>query len=248
MKLSLTVLMTFLCLSAIAQKKTIKPKQPLIKKADYSYLKQTTDILSGEALVYSVTGFGQSVNRIPKQLEAIKMNDSISVFERNEGRDIIKSNLPLIFDYIAGIIQFGETDAEFLKWNGSSIKIGLYKNEPTFIQSHIFSKYEINSYKLDADARIEHVVKNIILPSLPYFKPLLKDERLKYFVLNVGFRTRDFTEDKPYFGSGEMVAMLISRDDLLKYSNAELSDKEVLKSSVFYNYNSNMSAIKKITY
>jgi hypothetical protein len=119
-----------ICLSVNAQKS--KPID------NYSYLSSVQQIIQREALICMSQGLGQNRTMISKYDELKKLNDSLSFISKYNGGGILKKDSILINQYFIGIDSFGQTNSDFLKWSDLSLKIGLYNNSLTFIQSRVF--------------------------------------------------------------------------------------------------------------
>ena len=172
--------------------------------------------------------------------------DSLNRCKPAENVLLKKYSTPLV-NYLNSAFSFGETPSDVYVENSTFPFCFISKNGGLcFVEGGIFNKYSLNTLKLNADERASHIVKSVIMPSLANFKPLLEIKEIKYFVLDVGYLAKDFSEE--YSGDGELTSIVISRELLIKYVNAEITDSDVFKSALFYNINKNMGIdVRKIS-
>jgi len=164
---------------------------------------------------------------------------------------LIKKNKILLSEYLKGSTYFGESQSDRYNTSDTDVAFDFYSfnNQNVFLQGGIMFKYSLNTLKLNADERAATVVKESLLPGLANFRPLLASPDISYFCLVSGYIARDFSEDEDSiaYKDGESVAIVISKANLKKYINAEITDDEVFKLASFYNANKSTKGIRKIT-
>jgi hypothetical protein len=246
-KLFLAFLMLLIAsISVRAQNKPHKVVKPGIQE---NFQETLNLILTQQSVMMSMYAFSYKYSSL-KNVKSISSSDAKQLFIDSISRKQVslqskKYNAAAI-NYLDGLHTFGETSANMiLDLNGNlPLSMSIIGDKKVFIQSGIFDSYSLNTLKLDPDERAKHIVKSVILPSLSNFQPLA-DIEIDFFVLNVGYIAKDFSDDNS--GDGEMTSIVIDKATLLKYINAEITDSDVLRLSKFYNSNKNMSgSIRRI--
>lgn len=179
------------------------------------------------------------------RLEVWNEQDSImNSYDANQ----LKKNLPVFSEYFDGVKMYGNMFASYNFINKSAFPVGFghFNNGLTFVQYGVFSDIKYNTVKMVADDRAIASIKRVLLPSLFNFQPLLKIKEIQNFCLVTGYTAQNF-EDK-YFHEGETSAIIISREVLEKFINAELSENEILSMVSFFSSNKNTNGnLKKLT-
>jgi hypothetical protein len=244
----LFITITFLACSlspaaVFAQKKIAKKST-----GQYSFLSDYKSIIERDGIMAGLWNLTGSESQIKASEFAPILVDSLKRGKQSKDLALIKNFSPLLQNYFNGIISFGEAGRSLILEHGNFPFFFATKDgQLTFIQNGVFSDYSLNSYKMDADERAEMVVKNILLPSLKNFEPLTKNAAIKFFVFDVGYRAKDFTNESSS-GDGEMTSMTVPRALLIKYINADITDKQIMKLAVFFNSNKNSNSIRKISF
>lgn len=213
-----------------------------------SFLSDYKSIIERDAMMAGMWNLISSEPQVKATEFGRIMVDSLKRSKPTKELLLIKTYSKLLQSYFEGIISFGEAGNSLtLEAGNFPFSFATKDGQLTFIQNGIFSKFSINTYKMDADERAELVVKNILLPSLKNFEPLTKNLTIKYFALSVGYRAKDFT-DESSSGNGEMTSITVPRAVLIKYINADITDKQIMKLASFYNSNKNSNSIRKISF
>jgi len=132
-----------------------------------------------------------------------------------------------ITDYINGSTSFGETRGSILVYNSDNFQCGFVNNSGslTFFQTGIYSKNSYNTIRLNSTQRALSAAKDVALPTI-----------------------YDFTSDSVADSDAETIGLLVSKNNAIKYINAEFTDEQLLKNSILYNINSATGGnIKKIS-
>jgi hypothetical protein len=229
----LMVLLTFLCLSALAQNKKKVNSNPY-KSLNSAYNDITNQSLLNAIRCMSMTGEQKKIFGFPTI-------DTTSAWLPSE--NFSRKYQVELQKYISSVISFGAAENALFNTGESPFQFVNYKSSLCFAQNDVYSSKMLNTLKLDADQRAVYIIKNIILPSLNNFESLTSISEIKYFVISVGYQIKDFSNDISS-GKGESVSIIVSKDIVLKYINSEMSDQDVMKNAVFYNLNSNSVNIR----
>ncbi len=172
--------------------------------------------------------------------------DSLKIMGSSHYFKLLKSN---VSTYLNNISRFGESQSDLYSSIFLPIDFIKVNNKVAFFQGGVLYDSKLNSFKLDELERARKVVNTLILPALTNFKSLIKIPSIDYFALCAFYLTKDFTNESD-FDKVEMITIVISKDLLNKYLNAEATDSDVLSKADFYNYNKTMesSTIKKISF
>lgn len=170
---------------------------------------------------------------------------------------LFKRNANILKSYFDDVTSFGDNSPELYysipkegePFTEMPFGFAIFNNVMVFYQSGLFYNKSLNTIKLGGDERAKLVTKEVILPSLSNFEPLLSSTDIKYFSIIVGYTAKDFSSDSVADEDGETTAIVIAKSILKKYLNAELTDEEVFAQATFYNVNKNAGiTVKKIIF
>lgn len=150
-------------------------------------------------------------------------------------------------EYLNGLSNFGEEKANVIIYDSEVFHLGFttFKSSLSFYQTGIFYNYSLNTLKLNPNERALKVATDVGLPALYNFKNLNSIPEIKYFTVIVSFLAKDFSNDD---SDTETIALIVSREYLHKYLKAEITDEDILKSSILYSINKATGTnIKKIS-
>lgn len=243
-------------------KKLVQPAKPIVSapvaKEDYGITNPTSEIIkraAKENVVHDIL-FGISMPsdnvRAEKMAELLKVkvetwNNTDSVMTEAEQK-FIKTNIADFSNYYNGISKYGDMYASYYFGGKKEIPIGfgIYDGGLTFVQYGVFSDMKYNTTRTNGDERAISAIKRTVLPSLFNFQPLLKIKSIQNFCLVVGYTAQNFSDK--YFHKGETSAIIISREILEKFINAELSETEILSKVSFFTVNESTNEnLKKLT-
>jgi hypothetical protein len=217
----------------------------------YSTLQTSISEITQQSILNQIRGVYSTAQRVNINLFAGTLEDSLVKEPSDLSTSLTKKYKNEIMSYFNGIRSFGQANNTVFNVEGLPFSFSTNKNELTFIQDNIFFNYDLNTIKLDADERAKYIIKNVILPSLNNFSPLLNINEIKYFGINVGYKARDFTDDIETAlgkGIGEQTSIIISKEVLIKYINSEITDEQVMKMSTFYNCSMNNLNLRLLGY
>lgn len=235
---NILILCLLLPLFSLAQKK---------KPGNYSYL--YPDLLHLPlACIYQKLG-GDALetfaDKITCKQEATIFLDSVSKTTGKKGL-LYKKYAATLAAYLMGISSFGETDAILINPGNVPFSFLDHRGALAFSQEAVVAKFTLNTLRLSADQRALRIVKSSILPALSNFEPLFKIAEIKYFILSIAYGTKDFgTDASPVF---ETTTIIVSKEVVSKYLAGQMSDKEVMASSLFYNTNRDNHIFRLISF
>ncbi len=225
-----------------------------------STLENYIDIVKHETLNNIVTTSSIRANTV-QNYEASVLRPLMDVYlstktEDNKSKSVkffLEKHKAKIYDYLDRIYSFGDMppliyhiipdDYDRI----TNIPFGFAKNNNSlvFYQSGIFYDKVLNTFNQSSDERASRITKEILLPSLENFKNLLTVSEIRYFALIAGYMVQDFSSKD--LEDGETVSILISRDTLLKYLNAQITAEQVFSLSQFYNSNkNNLGSVRRV--
>lgn len=245
MKKTILIVLLFTCTYANSQNR-VKKKHIVAANNDILLLVIGRDgVYNGITALSFLSSNGTRVYSTKKYADMFL--DSIHKINTPITKDPYQKYSKVIYAYLNGILSFGETSNDvYIHNNNFPFAFTEINGKLSFIQSGIFSKYFLNTNKLNADERANRVAKSIALPSLINFKPFLDIAEIKYFVVDCGYMAKDFSEELP--GDGELISIVISRELLIKYLGAQITDADVFKEATFYNINKNSpTSVRKLT-
>lgn len=232
----LTILLfcTFAIVNAQIKKPIVKSSLPAINQA-----------IEANSLAYSL--------HVLTQKPGIGIDEIRTRFaEAKNINSLTKKNKSLITGFLSDATYFGESQNIFYEQiTGDKTPFGFYSfnGQIVFLFSGPIYKYSLNILRLDAAERASKVAKDVLLPGLSNFKPLLRSADISYFSLAVGYIARDFGEDEDSmaYKDGETLAIVISKSVLKQYLEAKITDEQVFKMASFYNTNKSARGVRKVT-
>ena len=237
MKKVLLMLMTFLAVSLCYSQKKVTTQST-------SYVNLTPiDLVISKCGLYN----GMSLLSKPKKIEAKRtvslIDDFIENYTNEESRKVegalLKKYKRQISDYYLGISSFGETSGaiNFADEKSFPSTFTAYNGKLVFVQTGIYSDFAYNTLKLDSRERAMKAVSDIAIPSLYNFKPILDVSEIQFIMIIVGYTAQDFSSESIADKDAETIALLVSKTNLKKYINAEITDEQLLSLSIVYNIN-----------
>ncbi|WP_286767175.1 MULTISPECIES: hypothetical protein [Sphingobacterium] len=223
-------------------------------------VKNAYETLSPVDMVISRCGIYNSMSLLstPKTFEAKRASELIDPFIKVYQEDktykdewrLLSKYKSQIAEYYKGISSFGESKGviKLADVNNFPSTFATYNNKLTFVQTSVYSDYNYNTLRLNANARAMKAATDIALPSLYNFEPLLEIPEIQFFMIVVGYTAKDFTSDSIADSDAETIALLVSKANLKRYIRAEITDEQLLKLSIIYNINkATGNNIKKLT-
>lgn len=179
------------------------------------------------------------------QVMDLYLKDGNHKFDKNI--TMIKMHKEKILEYCdrnIGVMNFDLPDSISL-FNRLPFGFASFNHTPIFYQSAMLYDKNLNTVRLSGGERLELVAKNVVVPFLDNFKPLLDITEVKSFGLIYSYIAKDFTDNyaTPY---GETIVIVVPKEILNKYFNLEITSDEVILSSVFYG-NTERGDLKKIS-
>lgn len=137
-----------------------------------------------------------------------------------------------------GVLKVGNQyiPFEFLNQNGSLC----------IVQHGIIAKNVYNTLQLDANKRASKVVKDIAIPSLSVYKPIIDVPEFSFYSVMIFYQAKDLTEDSDWTSRGESVIIIVPKTVLKSYLGAKITDEQLIGKSIFYNKNRSSTNVKKI--
>ncbi len=182
-------------------------------------------------------------------LDEIK-DDILSRLSSPKSPQLIRKNKTVLTNYVNDMGRFGESLNSLFNYTEDSLPFDFYSfnNLKVFMQSGVIANFELNTLKLDAQERASSVAKEVLLPGLSNFAPLMTSADINYFGIVCGFVVRDFSKDENSvaYKDGETVAIIVPKSVVKRYLASEITDEEVIKLSSFYNSNKTTRGVKKI--
>lgn len=221
---------------------------------NYRGLQNVVSSINRAALLNNITSLEMNVDiskvSYLKPNDLNKVIDEMIVQDKNEKNKVLSLKyINKIKKYYEDIIGFGDANSEIIlvEKTNEPYEFTTFNGSLTFCQSGIFSKSSYNTLKLNSDQRASSVVKDVLLPSLSNFKPLLTIPEIKYFCIIAAYTAKDFSSDSKYDADGETVAIVIPKSTIQKYLASQLTDEQIFKLASFYNVNKNTNGmVKKI--
>ncbi|WP_286710211.1 MULTISPECIES: hypothetical protein [Sphingobacterium] len=194
-----------------------------------------------------VIEFARTAELLPKYIEMYNLDGDAG---QKKQAALFKKYQSKITDYINGSTSFGETRGSILVYNSDNFQCGFVNNSGslTFFQTGIYSKNSYNTIRLNSTQRALSAAKDVALPTIYNFSALKDISEIKHFLIIVGYTSKDFTSDSVADSDAETIGLLVSKNNAIKYINAEFTDEQLLKNSILYNINSATGGnIKKIS-
>lgn len=228
----LFLLFAFVSKPSICQITTsdLKPIIEIIKDESFiAQIKGGTISLGGKEQI-SHTGISPTIDLYLSTKHLLtEKSDIANAFYIEKNKDAIKEYSDRLFKDLYydlkpdnGFIK--HLPLGFASFNGSLV----------FFQKDIYHDKSLNTARLTYDERVKMIATDGITPLLDKFKKLMSVEEIKYFCLMYPYIARDFTSDSILSAEGEMVTILISKEDLKKYFDLDATAQEIFKSANIY--------------
>ena len=219
------------------------PASDIIKRAAKENV--VHDILFGISMPSETVSSNKIAGLLKVKLDTWNKTDSLMTESEQK---FLKSNIADFSEYYNGIKNYGDMYASYYFGRKKELPIGFgnFNKGLTFIQYGVFSDVAYNTTKTNGDERAVSAIKRTLLPSLFTFQPLLKIKSIQNFCLIVGYTAQNFSDK--YFRKGETAAIIVPREALQKYINAELSEAEIIGMASFFTVNESTNEnLKKLS-
>lgn len=188
-------------------------------------------------------GADDDIHSLPPEGINKVIDELVGIIDNKSGKALSKKYLPQIKKYYAEMSTFGDAkkDITFVEKTNTPFEFITNNGGLTFCQYGIFASNEYNTLRTTADERARTVAKDILVPGLTNFEPLLNIAEIKYFAIMVTYNARDFSEDHDW--NFETTVIVTPKSVIRQYLNAEITDEKVMSLSSFYNVNKNTNAM-----
>jgi hypothetical protein len=123
---------------------------------------------------------------------------------------------------------------------GIPIRFALTNGKPTMLLGVIESDKAYNTLRMPLRSRAAKVIGSLLLPILPEINIVFSGSGIKYYGVIAVYSSRDFSDDSPLSTKAEMVALIVDSDKCKKFSDAIITEDELIEASDVYLCDSDM--------
>lgn len=164
-----------------------------------------------------------------------------------------KENLNAFDTFYKGIKNIGEQGSEFtVKANKRDnfiypiIHLSKFTNDTILTIGGLYYDLSLNNLRLNEQDRRKHIVSQLITPFVYNIKDLFKIDGINKISLICGYLSKDFS-NKFDHGLSETLSVIFTKETLISFYNAEITEAELFaKSDIFYTNSEMEDNLKKI--
>lgn len=168
-----------------------------------------------------------------------------SIYKKYKG-SVTHNYLRNIYKYIESNTSFGREQKAYYRSDKPPVEL-FWKGKELVCCVNGYIGISLNTIKLNEIERAKDVLSRNILPSYAKLQENINSEHIYYYGVGLTYGCKDFIE-KDKQNDAEYLIMIVDKENLRKYIDADITDSEFIKNSEVYLSNTNSNyKLKKIS-